>query len=210
MDKLDPAKLYYIDGSPFARLCRILIDEWQLPVQEVEIPFPLSDDFFKINPMGQVPVLETIGEMIFPTAQIVEQLWAMTVEPTEPYLDPLADRQLLSTLIGMGDFMVTANQQVWAGLEPSGEDILGFNPGERHQERVYRCLDWMEARAQHWLTGDEPNVCDYALACFLFWSDSRRPIEWRNRTKLASIVDRLRDRPSFMATIPEPWSSLSK
>ncbi len=204
MDKPDPAKLYYIDGSPFARLCRILIDEWQLPVQLVEVPFPLPDDFFEINPMGQVPVLETIGEKIFPTAQIVEQLWAMTVAATPPYLDPLADRQLLTIILGMGNFLVATVQQARAGLEQTGENKLGFNPAERHGVRVQRCLDWIDARAENWLTGDEPNVCDYALACLLLWSDARRPIEWRNRAKLATIIDRLQERPSFKATPPAP------
>jgi glutathione S-transferase len=204
MDKLDPAKLYFIDGSPFARLCRILIDEWQLPVQNIEVPFPLPDDFFEINPMGQVPVLETIGETIFPTAQIVEQLWAMTVEATEPYLDPLADRQLLTVILGMGNFLVLGNQQARAGLEQVTENKLGFNPADRHHMRVQKCLDWIEARSQKWLTGDEPNVCDYALACILLYSDARRPFEWRNRGKIADIVDRLQERPSFKATAPAP------
>lgn len=204
MDKLEPAKLYYIDGSPFARLCRILIDEWQVPVQLVETPFPLPDDFFDINPMGQVPVLATVGETIFPTAQIVEQIWAMTVETTEPYLDPLADRQLLATILGMGNFVILANQEANAGLEPTGENKLGFNPAKRHLLRVQKCLDWFEARAENWLTGDEPNVCDYALACILLYGDARRPFEWRNRTKLARIVDRIQDRPSFKSTVPAP------
>ena len=204
MDKLNHAKLYFIDGSPFARLCRILIDEWHVPVQKESVPFPLPDDFFAINPMGQVPVLETVGETIFPTSQIVEQLWAMTVETTAPYLDPLADRQLLAIILGMGNFMVLATQQERAGLEQIGENKLGFNPGERHLERVQRSLDWIEGRAETWLTGDEPNVCDYALACILLWSDSRRPIEWRNRTKIAGIVDRLHTRPSFVESAPAP------
>lgn len=204
MDKLEPAKLYFIDGSPFARLCRILIDEWQIPVHLTEVTFPLPEDFFDINPMGQVPVLETIGEVIFPTSQIVEQLWAMTEEAREPYLDPLADRQFLTVILGMGNFLVLGNQQTRAGLEEVNENKLGFNPAERHQMRVEKCLDWIDARAQTWLTGDEPNVCDYALACILLYSDARRPIEWRNRVKLADIVDRLQDRPSFKSTAPAP------
>lgn len=206
MDEFEPAKLYFIDGSPFARLCRILIDEWNLPVQLVEVSFPLPDDFFEINPMGQVPVLETIGEKIFPTSQIVEQLWAMTEATIEPNLDPLADRQLLATILGMGNFMVSANQHAWAGLQQVGENQLGFVPAERNQLRVEKCLDWIEARADKWLTGEEPNVCDYALACLLLWSDSRRPIEWRNHAKLAGIVDNLQERPSFQATTPAPWN----
>jgi len=206
MDKLEPAKLYYFDASPFARLCRVLVDEWRVPVQMIDVSYPLPDDFFKINPLGQVPTLKTIGETIFPTSQIVEQLWAMTEEAREPFLDPLADRQLLAVILELSDFLVNAVHIEFAGLQPAGENRLGFDIKERDFLRVQNGLDWLEDRAETWLTGDEPNVCDYALACLLLWSDSRHPITWRNRAKLAGIVDRLAERPSFQSTVPAPMA----
>jgi glutathione S-transferase len=207
MDKLEPAKLYITGGSPFARLCRILVDEWQIPVQEVDVPFPLPENIFELNPMGQVPVLETFGETIFPTSQIAEQLWAMTEEAKEPYWDPLADRQLLSIIMDVGTFLVSANYQHWAGLKQVGENRLGFDPAKQNLRRVQTCLAWIEERSQTWLRGDEPNICDYALACILLWSDSRRPMEWRQYTNIACIVDKLKERPSFTATAPPPWEN---
>lgn len=206
MDKLEPAKLYYFDASPFARLCRVLVDEWHVPVQMIDVSYPLPDDFFKINPLGQVPTLKTIGETIFPTSQIVEQLWAMTEEAQEPFLDPLADRQLLAVILELSDFLVNAVHIEFAGLEIVGENRLGFDMKERDFLRVQNGLNWLEDRAETWLTGDEPNVCDYALACLLLWSDSRRPIAWRNRAKLAGIVDQLAERQSFISTVPAPMT----
>ncbi|MBL4750057.1 MAG: glutathione S-transferase family protein [Amylibacter sp.] len=206
MDRLEPAKLYYFDASPFARLCRVLIDEWHVPVQMIDVSYPLPDDFFKINPLGQVPTLKTIGETIFPTSQIVEQLWAMTEEAQEPFLDPLADRQLLAIILELSDFLVNAVHIEFAGLETVGENRLGFDMKERDFLRVQNGLDWLEDRAGTWLTGDEPNVCDYALTCLLLWSDSRRPITWRNRKNIADIVDRLAERPSFKSTVPAPMT----
>ncbi len=208
MNKLEPAKLYYVGGSPFARLCRILIDEWHIPVQKVEVSFPLPDDFFEISPVGQVPVLKTVGETIFPTSQVVEQLWAMTEEAKEPFWDPLADRQLLAVVLDIGNFLVAANQQKWAGLESVGTNKLGFDPAERHMVRVGKCLNWIEAQSQTWLKGDEPNVCDYALACILLWADDRRAFEWHHHTKIAGIVDKLQKRPSFECSAPPPWQAV--
>ena len=207
MDELEPAKLYYIEGSPFARLCRILIEEWHLPVKAMTLEHPLPNDYFEITPTGQVPVLKTVGETIFPTSQIVEQLWAMTEEATEPYLDPLADRQLLAVILEMGNFLVAAQQQVWAGLEPVGKNTLGCNPRERHMLRGQKTLDWLEAQADDWLMRDEPNVCDYAFTCIILWAESRMAIEWRDRKALASIVDRLQERSSFVNTALAPWSA---
>ena len=79
---MESAKLYYQDGSPFSRLCRTLIIDWELPVETIELDWPLDESIFKENPLGQVPTLKTIGETIFPTSQITEQLLAMTVETT--------------------------------------------------------------------------------------------------------------------------------
>ena len=62
---MESAKLYYQDGSPFSRLCRTLIIDWELPVETIELDWPLNESIFKENPLGQVPTLKTIGETIF-------------------------------------------------------------------------------------------------------------------------------------------------
>lgn len=202
---MESAKLFYIDGSPFARMCRALIIEWQLPVETIAVDYPLDDSFFKENPMGQIPLLKTVGESIFPTSQILEQLWTMTSETFIPSFDPLADRQLLMVVLAMGDALVSARYQELAGLEPTGKDQLGFDPAVRNLERAQHTLDWLEVRADRWLTGEQVNIADYALASILLWTDSRSPIEWRNRKKIARIVDELGTNDSFAMTIPTPW-----
>ena len=149
---MEPAQLFYVDGSPFARLCRTLIIDWNLPVETVKLDWPLDPSFFDENPLGQVPVLKTFGETIFPTSQIAEQLLAMTTEAQAPYFDPLFDRQILLIILAIGDAMVAANQIVRTGLQPTGENTYGINIVERHGMRVERTLDWLEARC-----GLDPN-----------------------------------------------------
>jgi glutathione S-transferase len=202
---MESAKLYYVDGSPFARLCRALIIDWQLPVEMIEVSYPLPESFFEKNPLGQVPLLETVGETIFPTAQITEQLWAMTSESFIPSFDPLADRQLLTVILTLGDLLVSARYQQLANLKTEGENQLGFDPATRNLERAQHTLDWIEAQADKWLTGDEVAVADYALAAILLWTDSRGPIEWRNRPKIARIIEKVGAGDSFAATAPQPW-----
>lgn len=204
---MEPAKLFYVDGSPFARLCRTLIIDWELPVETIKLDWPLDISFFDENPLGQVPVLKTVGETIFPTSQIVEQLQVMMPFPHAPDLDPLADRQTLLTILAMGDALVASNQIHKTGLRPTEENLYGIDLVERHALRVQRTLDWLEERSDTWLVGEEVSVCDYALACILLWSDSRYPIEWRNRTKLSRIVEELSTHDSFAQTIPSPWKT---
>jgi glutathione S-transferase len=131
----------------------------------------------------------------------------MTEEALEPYWDPLADRQLLSLIMDVGTFLVSANYQHWAGLKQIEENRLGFDPAVQNLRRVQTCLSWIEERSETWLWGDEPNICDYALACILLWSDSRRPFDWRHNTNIAIIVDKLKERPSFAETAPPPWEN---
>ena len=50
--------LHCIDGSPFARILRVLVREHGVKCEEVEIvEFPPPDTLFDLNPLGQVPVL---------------------------------------------------------------------------------------------------------------------------------------------------------
>lgn len=103
---------------------------------------------FNKNPLGQAPTLITVGETIFPTSQITEQLLAMTVVPVAPDFDPLADRQMLLTILAMGDAMVAANQITRSGLRQTEENTYGINIVERHNMRIEHTLVWLEERCK--------------------------------------------------------------
>ncbi len=67
--------LHYIDGSPFARIARILVREHDLEVSELEIrDFPPPKEFLTLNPMGQVPVLVDGDSAYFPTRIVIDVL----------------------------------------------------------------------------------------------------------------------------------------
>ena len=202
---MESAKLYYQDGSPFSRLCRTLIIDWELPVETIELDWPLNESIFKENPLGQVPTLKTIGETIFPTSQITEQLLAMTVEPLAPYFDPLADRQLLITILSMGDAMIASNAIDRSGLKQTEKNTYGIDILNRNEMRINHTLAWLDGQCDKWLIDDRVSVCDYALACLLLWSDSRSPFNWRQYTKITRIVEELSYSDSFAQTVPNPW-----
>ena len=202
---MESAKLYYQDGSPFSRLCRTLIIDWELPVETVELDWPLNEGIFEENPLGQVPILKTIGETIFPTSQITEQLLAMTVEPLAPYFDPLADRQLLITILSMGDAMTASNAINRSGLKQTKKNTYGIDILKRNEMRINHTLAWLEGQSGKWLTCNKVNVCDYALACLLLWSDSRCSFDWRIHSKISCIVKELSLSESFALTVPNPW-----
>ena len=61
--------LHYIDGSPFARIVRVLAREHGVDWKEIEIvEFPPADSYLDLNPLGQVPVLVDGGRAYFRTS----------------------------------------------------------------------------------------------------------------------------------------------
>jgi glutathione S-transferase len=213
--------LYFIQGSPFARMARVLLREFRIECAEEEIlEFPPPASFFDINPLGQVPVLEDDGKRLFPTHVVLAHILDVAARADRngdlsPRLFRDAfhceDEQLMTVLLAVSDMLATAKYQIWAGLDAVQENSLGFNPAERNMERVYRTLDWLENRATErgfWPDAISPH--DVVLACIILWSEARGTIAWRGRPRLESIVARLADRPSFAATAPLPWPPADK
>lgn len=207
-------KLHYTPGSPFARIIRVLLRELVLDCEEAEIrEFPPSAAHFAVNPLGQVPALETAEGIKFPTRIIIDFLMAL------PRREPLAlahavrreagcwqDDQILAVLLAVGDALAAIKYQNWADLRPGGKDLLGFDPADRHAERVSRTLDWLEGQATP--SGFLPGVLsvqDVALASFILWTEARGGFPWRGRPRLEAIVAGCAGRSSFAATQPQPW-----
>lgn len=206
-------ELRYIDGSPFARMVRVLIREHRLDVTLREIvEFPPSDDLLAVNPMGQVPVL-TIGDRHwFPTRIVFDRL----LETVPPGPSEVAwavcrpahaadDDQILAVILAMGDALALHHYLEWSGAGPVERNRLGFEVKDRAMVRVLTTLDWLEARLDP--AGFQPghvSVQDIALACLILWAESRGPIDWRGRPRIEALVDRLERRSSFAATAPRP------
>ncbi len=203
--------LHYIDGSPFARVLRVLLREHALPVTLHEITaFPPPPDLMALNPMGHVPVLIRDGVARFPTQIAITTLLSGVTSATVATAiarpaQALDDEQTLAVIFAMGDALVAHHYLDWAGYGPVTRNRLGFSPPGRNMLRVTTTLDWLEARIG--ADGFQPGILsvqDIALACLLLWAESRGPIAWRGRPKIEALVARLRTRPSFSATEPRP------
>jgi glutathione S-transferase len=208
--------LHCLPGSPFARMARVCLRELQLEFRERMIDtFPPADDFFRLNPLGQVPVLEDDGHAYFPTMPVLRHIFrkagpgagnsgnfavALAREGSEE-----ADLQVLDVLISFSDFVV-ANQYIkWPDMQPGPRNRLRFDTVERNAGRIRNTLDWLEHQVSH--DGFWPGIIsaqDVVLACMLLWTESRGPIEWRGRPGLERIVAKLKDRQSFRETAPPP------
>jgi len=199
-----PNSLSFTSGSPFARMGRVLIREWSLPVEEAEQPFPLPADWFQTNPLGQVPVLALGEERIFPTFLILERLWELAGRPAAAYL-PALDRQILLTTLQAGDALASAAYIKWTGLGPVGPNHIGYDIAPRNYERAHATLDWLAAHRRAGRLREGVTLPGVALAAIVLWTDAREGLDWRRHAELAALVDRLASRPSFQATQPRAW-----
>jgi glutathione S-transferase len=198
------ASLAYTPGSPFARMARVAIREWALPVEEVEVGFPPPAEISALNPLGQVPVLTVGGEAVFPTLIILERLWSMAARSGDVY-DCARDRQILLTVLSAGDALVAATYQRWAGLGPVGPNTIGYDPAERNLGRVGSTLDWLEATPRMSDLGAAVAPPAIALACLLLWIEARGGLGWPTPPGLAALVRGLDARESFRLTRPPAW-----
>lgn len=195
------ATLAYLPGSPFARMARVLVREWSLPVEEVEISFPPPPDWFDVNPLGQVPVLRIGTDAVFPTLLVLERLWDLAGCPEAAY-QPGLDRQRLLVTLQAGDAMTAALYQRWTGLRAVAPNHIGYDPAQRNLDRFHRTLTWIEARPRE---GGEINLPDLALVCLVLWSEARGGPARSHPMRLDGLVERLERRPSFIATRPPFW-----
>ena len=200
------ARLPYFSGSPFARMARVLIDEWALPVATEEWKFPPDPALWDLTPAGQVPVLiEPDRPALFPTLLILERLWDMAGHPPDAY-DPAADRQALLATLQAGDALVTAFYIGWTGLREVATNHIGYGLGERQLHRFGSVLDWLETRADAGDLRGGVTLPGVALACLVLWADARDGYPWRGRPGIEAVVDSLAARPSFSSTLPRVWA----
>ncbi|WP_162914081.1 glutathione S-transferase family protein [Taklimakanibacter lacteus] len=206
-------ELHYIDGSPFARIVRVLACEHAVALREVEIgSFPPPERLLDINPLGQVPVLVADGVAYFPTRIAIEALLARVIEPGKGVATTIArrraparDDQDMAVILAMGDALAAHHYARWAGVGPVAENQLGFDPAQRNMTRALRTLDWLEKRMEEGCF--QPGILsvqDIALACFILWTESRGPIAWRERPQIERLIGNLESRASFIATRPRP------
>lgn len=208
---------HYVDGSPFARMIRVLARELTLEMAEVEMTeFPPPPAFFALNPLGQVPVLIRDGIALFPTDIALAALTEAAAATSDAAVPPglreiapsLADRQLLSVILSLGDQIAALRYRGWAGLTPVNPNRLGFDLDARAEARIAHALDWLGARiGTQGFRDDGIGLADIALACLLLWTESRGPIPWRGRPGIETMVSRMAARDSFVATAPRPWTN---
>jgi len=195
-------------ASPFARKVRIVMSEKKVDFELVLVDVWEPDSSIsQYNPLGKVPclIMEDGGAM-FDSRVIVE------------YLDTLTP---VGKLIPQGG-RERAEVKCWEALADGLLDaavLMRLEETQRPPEQ--RTATWVDRQSgkvrgairamalglgdHPYCTGNHFTLADVAVGCALLWLDFRFPqIDWRNdQPKLARLVDKISERPSFRDTRPD-------
>jgi glutathione S-transferase len=200
-------KLYYSNGSPFARKVRIVLAERGLAYE--------SDIQDRVRPVGEalgptlaIPVLDDGAMRLWESDLIIDYL-LQTYPDTRPSseMPPLSpwlarpdqrwqDLTTLATLASCASSIVNLRLMGSDGITPENSEYLA-----RQRTRVERCLDWLEERVTD--DGFAPgwfSIMDIAFLCPMAFCEAREIMPWRGRRKLDALFDRHSARPSMLAT----------
>ncbi|CAN5916405.1 glutathione S-transferase N-terminal domain-containing protein [soil metagenome] len=203
-------KLYYSNGSPFARKVRIVLAEKGL-AYESDIQDRLRPVVESLGPTLAVPVLDDGPRRLWESDLIVDYLLKTypdsrpaPVGADQPPLSPWMarperhwdDMTTLATLASCATSLVNLRLMQGDKVTPDNSDYLA-----RQKTRVERCLDWLEGRVTD--EGFAPgwfSIMDIAFLCPIGFCEAREIMAWRGRPKLEALFERHRPRPSLLAT----------
>ena len=197
--------LYHFWLWPFSRKVRVLLAEKSLPFElRFEKFWERRDDFLRLNPSGQVPVLvEPDGPALAESGAICEYLDERY--PDRPLIgfDPsaraetrrlvawfdlkfhrevtrnLVDEKLMKSFMGMG--------------APDSESIRA---GKHNIAYHLDYIGWLADR-RSWLAGDDFSVADIAAAAHLSCVDYIGDVPWDDHPVARDWYARVKSRPSF-------------
>ena len=192
--------------SPFVRKVRIVLSEKRIVYNfDVDIPWESDTRVTDYNPLGKVPVLiMDDGTTLYDSRVIVDYLdSANPVSRLMPEFN--RERSMVKRWEALADGICDAAATIF--LERKRPDALQSTEWiSRQQKKVMLGLE-VAARDlgdKKWCEGNVYTLADIALGCTLGYLSFRFPeIKWRMFPNLASLVDMLEERASFIETAPK-------
>ena len=201
-------KLYITEGSPYARIVRVVIIEKGLHSRIEIIPAKTrsaNSPYYHINPSGRVPYLmRDDGAGLEESALICAYLDQLDGKPA--FNLPAGEagweaRRLEALARSMADGLA-----VWSRENARPENERSPMTIRHETARSARMTDLWEAEIDHpWMRGTL-NMAQITLGCALGMEARNPDLQWRpGHSKLSAWFERIATRPSFVATAaPSP------
>jgi len=202
-------RLYWHPFSVFPRRVRIAVREKGVACEEVEIDLPgggmHSPDFRRLNPFGQVPVLEDDGLVIYESLAILEYLDERHPAPPLLSTDLAARARSRQLMSASGDYFAPPLKR-WLTRLFAPPETWDRADQERAAVELGEHLDVLDPmlREREYLV-EEFSLADIAYAPFVCELETCQLGSLLTaRPAVRAWVERLRARPSVRATSPFP------
>ncbi|MBP7240439.1 glutathione S-transferase family protein [Amaricoccus sp.] len=203
-------RLYHQTLSPFCRKIRLVLAEKGIEVElREERPWERRMDFLRLNPAGQVPVLQIDDLTLSDSGAIFEYIEETQPEPPLLPKDPAARAEARRLAAWFDDKFhreVTANllyERVNKKLAKSGypesEKIKAGLKSIRYH------LDYIGWLMEHrrWLAGNQMTIADFAAAAQLSCLDYVGDVDWSRSSGLQDWYAKIKSRPAFRSILAD-------
>ena len=201
-------QLFYVPGSPYARMVRIALIERGLTAQVEHQEVTLRDPESRLlpyNPVGRVPSLRLDDGTVLTEALLI--LPYLDTLPGGPRIMPAAlpRTAAMGRAMGLLDGIAVWNRELRRPVTERSPGVIALET-----TRANRVADAMERDLTTGLYDVLPDGSldgpPLALGCALGYCERRHTAwTWREgRPALSAWFDRLAARPSFAATVPPP------
>jgi glutathione S-transferase len=202
-------RLWFSEGSPFARKVRIVLAEKGLEYEkDILNGIRPVQGHRNLHPGLAVPVLQDGDLTLFESNLVLDYLLKTYPDnapdsPQPPLMPTMTrasnhweDAKILAILETLANAIVNLKLMRDSGAAPETIPYL-----KRHQTRIESCLDWLEQRATP--DGFAPgwfSVMDINLICPIAYGEKRAVITLAGKPRLESIIARFANRPSVQST----------
>lgn len=197
-------KLYHHPLSGHAHRARLFVSLLSLPHELVEVDLAAgahkSPEFLKLNPFGQVPVLDDDGVIVADSNAILVYLAKKAGRGDWLPEDPsgaAAVQRWLSVAAGEVAYGPAAARLITVfGAKFSADEVIG---------RAYTLLARLESRlsGQNWLVGDHPTIADVAIYSYV----ARAPegnVDLQAYPSVNAFLRRIEALPGFVPFVQTP------
>lgn len=196
-------KLYITEGSPYARIVRMLILEKGLTnrIEIVLAPTRVANSpYYAVNPSGRVPYLvRDDGVGIEESALICAWLDRLDSKPSFDW--PSGDAGWEARRLDALARSLMDGLAVWSRENARPVNERSPTTLAHEAQRSLRMADLWESEIQHPYMQGPLNLAQITLACALGLEARNPDLKWRSRhPKLCTWFDAFASRPSFIAT----------
>ncbi|PGH58259.1 glutathione S-transferase [Azospirillum palustre] len=197
-------KLYHHPLSGHSHRARLLVSLLGLPHELVEVDLKAgahkSPDFLKLNPFGQVPVLDDAGVIVADSNAILVYLAKKAGRSDWLPEDPsgaAAVQRWLSVAAGEVAYGPAAARLITVfGAKFNADEVIG---------RAHTLLTRLESHlsAQDWLVGDHPTIADVAIYSYVAQAPEGN-VDLSGYPSVTAFLGRIEQLPGFVPFVKTP------